>query len=224
MTIANSNSASTFAIDERNRVRRLPARGSYDRNTIYPIVDESLICHVGFVQDDQPIVIPTIHARIGDTIYFHGAPASRLLKLAADGAKVCITCTLLDGLVLARSAFHSSMNYRSAVLFGVGRLVTDYDEQWAVMKAITEHVAKGRWDEVRYATEKEAQSTKFVAVEIESASAKIRTGPPKDDEEDYALPIWAGVLPLAITPSTPIPDPLLTPGIAVSASVSKYQR
>lgn len=221
LTMTETNN---FTVNDLNRVRRLAYRGHYDRATIYPIVDEALICHVGFVQDGQAIVIPTIHARVDDTIYLHGAPASRLLKLTAAGEKLCITCTLLDGLVLARSAFHSSMNYRSAVLFGTGRLVTDYDEQWLVMEAITEHVAKGRWADVRRATDKEMQSTKFVAVDIETASAKVRTGPPGDDEEDYALPIWAGVLPLMLTPSAPIDDPRLIAGVTAPQNVSEYRR
>ncbi|MEZ4559705.1 MAG: pyridoxamine 5'-phosphate oxidase family protein [Caldilineaceae bacterium] len=198
-----------FAQDERNRVRRLPARGVYDRATIYAIVDAAPICHVGFAVDGQPYVIPTIHARVDDTIFLHGAKASRLLKHVEAGHPLCVTVTHLDGLVLARSVFHHSMNYRSAMLFGRGELVTDADAKWAALEAITEHVMPGRWADARQPTAKEMSATTVVAMAIESASAKSRSGPPGDDEEDYALPVWAGVLPLQ-TQALPLEvDPLL---------------
>ena len=204
-----------YAKTDINQVRRLPKRADYDRETVQAIVDASAICHVGFVVEGRPFVIPTIHARIGETIYFHGAPASRMLKTIQSGAELCVTVTHLDGLVLARSAFHHSMNYRSAMLFGTGRLVLDADEVWAALRAITEAVMPGRWADARQPSPAELAATKVVAMPIEYASAKVRTGPPGDDEEDYALPVWAGVLPLALTAQAPIDDPLLTPGIPV---------
>ncbi len=204
-----------YAKTDINQVRRKPTRGDYDRETVQAIVDASPICHVGFVYEGRPFVIPTIHARIGEVVYFHGAPASRMLKTIQDGAELCITVTHLDGLVLARSAFHHSMNYRSAMLFGTGRLVDDETEKWDALHAITEAVLPGRWDDARQPNPKEMATTLVVAMPIEYASAKVRTGPPGDDEADYALPIWAGVLPLALTAQAPIPDPLLTPGIPV---------
>ena len=214
----------SFEKNSLTRVRRLPERGHYDAETIYKIVDEALICHVGIVEDGRPFVIPTIHARIGDAIVFHGAPASRLLKTIASGAPLCVTITLLDGLVLARSAFHSSMNYRSAVLFGRGEILEDADEKMATFEAITNHVAHGRWDDVRATTIEEVASTTVVRMVIEDASAKIRTGPPKDDEADYVLPIWAGVLPLALQPSVPIDDPRLGPALVPPENIRQYSR
>lgn len=214
----------TFPASERNRVRRLPARAGYDAATIYPIVDEALICHVGFVADGQPFVIPTIHARMDDRIVLHGAKASRLLKHAAAGEPLCVTCTLVDGLVLARSVFHHSMNYRSAVLFGRARLPHSEDEKWAALEAITEHVLPGRWDDARRPNPKEMEATAVVVMEIEEATAKLRVGPPGDDEEDYALPIWAGVLPAKVTFSAPEDDPRLGDGIPVPGYVGSYWR
>lgn len=213
-----------FPPTNRNRVRRLPARASYDAATIYPILDEALICHVGFVADGQPFVIPTIHARMGDTIVLHGAKASRLLKHAATGAQLCITCTIVDGLVLARSVFHHSMNYRSAVVFGRGRLIEEYNEKWAALEAITEHVMPGRWADARQPNELEMNATSVVLVEIEEATAKVRSGPPGDEEEDYALPIWAGVLPSEIQFGAPEDDPKLGDGIGVPGYVKTKKR
>lgn len=214
----------SFEKNTLTRVRRMPERGHYDAETIYKIVDEALICHVGIVEDGRPFVIPTIHARMDDAIVFHGAPASRLLKTIASGAPLCVTVTLLDGLVLARSAFHSSMNYRSAVLFGRGEILEDADEKLAAFTAITNHVAHGRWDDVRQTTAEEIASTSVVRMVIEDASAKIRTGPPKDDEADYALPIWAGVLPLSLQPSAPIDDPRLGPSLVPPQNIRDYTR
>lgn len=213
-----------FDKTDLNRVRRLPARGQYDRATIDAIVDEALICHVAFAVDGQPFVIPTIHARMGDEIVLHGAPASRLLKHIVAGNPVAIVVTLVDGLVLARSVFHSSMNYRSAVLFGHGRILDGDDEKLAALEAITEHLARGRWIDARRPTQQELDATIVVAVAIDSASAKVRTGPPGDDEDDYALPIWAGVLPFQLQPQTPVPDPRLADDIAIPTYVTNYVR
>ena len=212
-----------FAQEEHNRVRRLPARGAYDKATIYAIVDAAPICHVGFAVDGQPYVIPTIHARVDDTVFFHGAKASRLLKHMEAGRPLCVTVTHLDGLVLARSVFHHSMNYRSAILFGQGEIVTDADAKWAALEAITEHVLPGRWADARRPTTKEMQATTVVAMAIESASAKTRSGPPGDDEEDYALPVWAGVLPLQVQALPLEADPRLRAGIEVPDYVAHYQ-
>jgi len=206
---------SSFSKTARNRVKRLSKRAAYDRAVIYPIVDEALICHVGFVQDGQPLVIPMIHARDGDTLYLHGAKASRLLKHGQSDQPLCITATLLDGIVFARSIFHHSMNYRSAVLFGCGRLVAAEPEKLRALEVLAEHIARGRWRDVRQPSRKELNATSVVAVSIESASAKVRSGPPLDDEEDYALPIWAGVLPLEQRALKAIDDPRLVEGVAV---------
>ena len=213
-----------FDKTDLNRVRRLPARGQYDRATIDAIVDEALICHVAFAVDGQPFVIPTIHARMGDEIVLHGAPASRLLKHIVAGNPIAIAVTLVDGLVLARSVFHSSMNYRSAVLFGHGRILDGDDEKLAALEAITEHLVRGRWIDARRPTQQELDATIVVAVAIDSASAKVRTGPPGDDEADYALPIWAGVLPFQLQPQTPVPDPRLADDIAIPTYVTNYVR
>lgn len=214
----------TFAKTAQNKVRRMPERGHYDRETIYPIIDEALICHVGFVADDQPFVIPTIHARHEDTIYLHGAKASRLLKQVQAGNPICITITLLDGIVFARSVFHSSMNYRSVVLFGKGQVLETDDEKLAALEVLTEHIARGRWMDARQPSQKELDSTTVVAVPIESASAKIRTGPPGDEDEDYALPVWAGVLPLPSQPLAQLDDPQLRAGITAPDYITRYSR
>lgn len=215
---------SEYPRTDRNIVRRLPNRGEYDKEAIHAIVDEALICHAGIVIDGRPVVLPTIHARIGETVYLHGAIANRMLNHASSGAEICLTMTLVDGIVFARSVFHHSMNYRSAVLFGTGRLVTDPDEKWKVFEALTEHVAKGRWKEARWPNEIEVKTTAIVAVEITSASAKVRTGPAKDEEEDYDLPVWAGVLPLSVAPGAPEPDERLKEGVEVPEYVKKYRR
>lgn len=206
-----------FAKTERNRVRRVPARGAYDKATIYPIVDDALICHVGLVDAGQPVVIPTLHARCGDEILLHGATTSRLMTYAASGAPLCITVTHVDGLVLARSVFHHSANYRSAVLFGRGVPIEDEEEKMAALAAFTEKLIPGRWDDARRPNAVELKATAVVAVAVESASAKIRTGPPKDDAEDYALDVWAGVLPLQVQRRAPEADPLLPATINLPA-------
>lgn len=215
---------SEFDVTGRNKIKRMPERGRYDRETVYPIIDEALICHVGIVDGGQPIVIPTIHARINDSIVLHGAKASRLLKYVGAGHQVCITVTHVDGLVLARSVFHHSMNYRSAVIFGSGYVIEDPDERREAMQAITEHLIPGRWDDSRQPTSKEDKATAFVKINIDQASAKIRTGPPGDDDEDYELPIWAGVIPVQQMYLPPEPDPALRDGIELPDYVKDYSR
>ncbi len=187
-------------------VRRLAARGSYDRATIYAILDQALICHVGFVVDGRPLVIPTIHTRIGDTLYFHGSAASRMLRSLRGGVDACVTVTILDGLVLARSAFHHSMNYRSAVVLGKGREVTDRDEKLRALNALVEHVVPGRTAIARPPNGAELKQTLVIALPLAEASAKIRTGPPVDEEADYALDVWAGVVPVALVKGEPVRD------------------
>jgi nitroimidazol reductase NimA-like FMN-containing flavoprotein (pyridoxamine 5'-phosphate oxidase superfamily) len=207
---------------ERMTVRRLPARAAYDRSLIHAILDEALICHVGFVVDGRPFVIPTIHVRVGERLYVHGSPASRMLKKLAGGVDVCVTVTLVDGLVLARSAFHHSMNYRSVVLFGTARSVDDADEKARVLQALAEHLVPGRWRDIRVPTPAELKATSVLSLPIDEASAKVRTGPPVDDEEDYSLPTWAGVLPLSIVAGTPIPCPRLVADIELPAYARSY--
>jgi hypothetical protein len=209
---------------DRTRVRRLPDRGVHDRGTIEAIVDEALFCHVGYVDErGGPRVIPTIHARVGDTLYLHGSAASHTLR-RIDGREVCVVTTLLDGLVLARSAFHSSMNYRSVVVYGTARAVTDPEERWRAQRALVDHVCAGRSEQARMPNERELRQTSIVAVPLSEASAKIRTGPPKDDEDDLGLPVWAGVLPLRTTPGEPVDDPHLAPGLAPPENVTAYRR
>jgi len=201
--------AADFPTTERTTLRRLPKRGSFERRTVYEILDEGFVCHVGFVSDGQPFVIPTAYGRVGDRLYIHGAKASRMLKALGEGLDVCVTVTLVDGLVLARSAFHHSINYRSVVIFGRARAVESEEEKAAALEAFTEHVMPGRWAEVRWPTRQELAATTVLAVPLSEASAKIRTGPPVDDEEDYQLPVWAGVLPLRTAAGEPEPDPRL---------------
>jgi hypothetical protein len=217
-------SMSNFTPTERTQVRRLPARGFYDRETVYRILDEGLVCHVAFVADGKPVVIPIGYGREGDTLYLHGSPASRMLCALGKGADVCVSVTLVDGLVLARSAFHHSMNYRSVVIFGKATLLEDPAAKWEALRAFTEHVAPGRWQEVRQPSEQELQRTAVLAIPLQEVSAKVRTGPPLDDEEDYALPVWAGILPLELTPATPLPDDRLPKEVAVPDYVRMYTR
>jgi nitroimidazol reductase NimA-like FMN-containing flavoprotein (pyridoxamine 5'-phosphate oxidase superfamily) len=210
---------------ERTQVHRHPERGDYDRGTIDRILDEALICHVAFNDGDgAPRCLPTIHARVGDTIYLHGSKAARAWKALRAGAEVCIVATIVDGLVLARSAFNHSMNYRSVVVFGSAREVTDPEELHTAAAAITAHVAPGREEEARMPTDEEYRQTLLLAVPLEEASAKVRIGPPKDDKEDLHLPIWAGVLPLETSPGAPQPDPELAGDIEVPPSVAGYHR
>lgn len=208
----------------RIKVRRHPERGDYDADTINAILDEGFLCHVGFVHDNQPYVIPTLYARDGDTIYLHGSPVSRMLGTLAEGPALCITVTHLDGLVLARSVFNHSANYRSVVVLGHGHEVTDPEEKSESLRLLVEHVLPGRSAEARGPNAKELQTTMVIAVPIEEASAKVRTGPPSDTAADYALDVWAGVLPFQLQAQVPIADPQLTPGIEVAPSARDYRR
>jgi len=213
-----------FTPTERTQVHRLPKRGVYDREAVYRILDEGLVCHVGFVADGKPVVIPTGYGRQGETLYVHGSNASRMFRALGKGADVCITVTLIDGLVLARSAFHHSMNYRSVVIFGKATVLDDPAAKREALHVFTQHVAPGRWEEIRQPSEKELQATTVLSIPLEEVSAKVRTGPPIDDEEDYALPVWAGVLPLDLTPKNPLADPRLPTEIPVPEYVRKYDR
>ncbi len=203
----------------RTTIRRLPKRAAYDRAVVEGILDEGRVCHIGFVADGVPFVLPTIYARVGDVIYLHGSAASRMLESLATGAEVCLTVTLVDGLVLARSAFHHSMNYRSVVVLGRPRLVDDLGERSRALRAIVDHVLPGRWDEVREPNAQELKATHVVALSISEASAKVRTGDPIDDEDDYALSVWAGQVPLRVVAEAPVPDARLPEGIALSPSI-----
>lgn len=213
-----------FSKTSRTRVRRLPKRGHYEKETIYKILDEALVCRVGFVEDGQPIVIPTNFARVEDAIILHGAKASRMLKHIEAGHPVCVEVTLVDGLVLARSVFHHSVNYRSVVVFGTGYGIEDDAAKMAALEAVTEHIIPGRWKEARQPNRKELKATRVVAIKINEASAKVRMGPPGDEPEDYSLPVWAGVLPLQETPLAPIRDELQTDPIPLPDYISKYSR
>jgi hypothetical protein len=183
-----------------------------------------LVCHIGFVVNGQPFVIPTAYARVGNQLYIHGSAASRMLKELQKGLQACVTVTLLDGLVLARSAFHHSINYRSVVAFGTASLITDPDEKMEALRTISEHLVPGRWQEVRPPSAQELKQTAVLRFSIEEASAKIRTGPPVDDEEDYDLPVWAGVIPIQSVALPPVADPRLPPSILPSSSVTEYRR
>jgi len=215
---------SQFRPTERTRLKRLAERANYDKEAVYRILDEAFLCHAGFVVEGQPYVIPTGYARAGETLYLHGSAASRMLRTLSEGVPVCVTVTLLDGIVLARSAFHHAMNYRSVVILGTARLVEDPEEKLKALRAFTEHVVPGRWAEVRWPSEQEFKSTTVLALPLEEVSAKIRSGPPVDEEEDYALGVWAGVLPLKLTPQEPVSDPRLASGAAVPDYVRNYSR
>ena len=208
----------------RTTVKRLPKRGQYDRDTINSILDEGFICHVGFVVEGQPYVIPTGYARVDDHLYIHGSSASRMLRNLSKGVEVCVTVTLIDGLVLARSAFHHSMNYRSVVILGRARLVDENEEKNLALEALTEHIVPGRWADVRWPTELELKATTVLKLAIDEASAKIRTGGPIDDEEDYAMEVWAGVVPLSLETHDPISDERLDPSIDPPPYATDYKR
>lgn len=190
----------------RTKIRRHPERGTYDRETVHSILDEGLICHLGFVVDGTPFVMPTMYARRGDVIYVHGSPASRMLEAASGPADVCLTVTLLDGLVLARSVFSHSMNYRSVVVLGRAEEVTDVEEKMLASEALVEHVCRGRWADARHPNEKELATTTILRLPLDEVSAKVREGGPKDGEADVDLPVWAGHLPLAVRPLPPVAD------------------
>lgn len=208
----------------RTRLKRLPKRGHFDRETINDVLDEAFICHVGFVVEGQPYVIPTGFARVDNDLYIHGSSASRMLRSISEGIDICVTVTLVDGLVLARSAFHHSINYRSVVILGRANLVTDAEEKNAALEALTEHIIPGRWADVRWPTELELKATTVLKLPIEEASAKIRTGDPIDDAEDYAMDVWSGVLPLTLNAGKPIDDAKLKPGLVPPALVTCYSR
>ena len=208
----------------RSTVKRASERGVYDHGVIHAILDEALYCHVGFVERGQPFVIPTVHVRVDDRLYIHGSPMSRMVRLVGDSAPACITVTLLDGLVLARSALHHSMNYRSVVILAQGSLIDDFERKRTVLEALTEHIVPGRWADVRQPTHKEIDATALVEFPISEASAKVRSGPPIDEERDLRLSVWAGVIPLAIEAGATEPDPVMNPEIAVPSYVRNYSR
>jgi uncharacterized protein len=216
-------SETTVNITDRSRLRRLPNRGSHDREAIYKILDAAFVAHVGFQNNGQPFVIPTLYGRDEDTLYLHGSAASRMLNHLSGGVPACVTVTLVDGLVLARSAFHHSMNYRSVVAFGTAREIEDAERKVHALWTISEHLLAGRWDDVRGPNAKELKATAVLEFAIEEASAKIRQGPPLDDEEDYSLPVWAGVVPLRLEAKEAIPDSRLSEGIEVPQYVRKLR-
>lgn len=215
---------SDFQPTARTQVKRLPKRAHYDRETVYQILDTAFVCHAGFSVEGQPYVIPTNYGRSGDTLYLHGSAASRMLKTLSAGVSVCVTVTHVDGLVLARSAFHHSVNYRSVVILGSARLVNEPAEKMEALRVFTDHVMKGRWDDVRQPTEQELKATTVLALPLEEVSAKVRTGGPVDDEPDYALPVWAGVLPLQLAAKPPIPDELRKNDPPIPDYLKNYSR
>lgn len=214
----------TIAQTPLTTLKRLPQRGSYDRELINKILDEGFICHVGFALDNQPFVIPTGYARRGDELLIHGSQASRMLRTLAQGIDVCVSVTLVDGLVLARSAFHHSMNYRSVVVFGRATIIEDPIQKNRALFALSEHMIPGRWADVREPNERELQLTTVLSLPLTEASAKVRTGPPLDDEEDYELPIWAGVIPLKVISDSPDTDPRLKDGLKAPDYVHNFSR
>lgn len=213
-----------FPQTERTTLKRLPKRAFYDRELVYGILDEGFICHVGFSVGGQPFVIPTGYARVEDQLFIHGSQVSRMLRTLSTGIDVCVTVTLVDGLVLARSAFHHSINYRSVVMFGRAAMVEDREAKLAALFAFSEQVIPGRWDEVRQPTEQELKATTVLSLPLVEVSAKVRTGPPIDDDEDYALNVWAGVLPLKIAAGGPIKDPRLPETIETPSYTLNYSR
>jgi uncharacterized protein len=213
-----------FTPNERTRVVREPHRGVYDRETIYKILDEGFVCHVGFAVDGQPYVIPTMYARVGDAIYFHGSAASRMLRGASAGIAVCVTVTLVDGLVLARSVFNHSMNYRSVVALGKAALVDVPAEKIEALRAFTEKILPGRWNDARQPSEKELKATSILRLALTEVSAKMRIGPVEDDAEDYALAVWAGIVPLKLAAGAPVRDERCDAGIPVPGYAAEYRR
>ncbi len=214
----------TIPPTERTRLARESQRGVYDRESIYKILDEAFVCHVGFSVEGQPYVIPTLFARVGDAIYFHGSAASRMLRNLSEGVSVCVTVTLTDGFVLARSVFNHSMNYRSVVALGKAVLVDAPGEKLEALHAFTEKILCGRWEDARQPNEKELKSTSILRLPLAEVSAKIRTGPPADDAPDYALPVWAGIIPLRLVPGAPIRDERCDASIPTPAYAAHYRR
>jgi uncharacterized protein len=214
----------TFTTTERTALKRLPKRGEYDRAAVFQILDEAFICHAGFVVDDKPVVIPTSYVRIADDLYIHGSAASRMLLSLEEGVDVCVTVTLIDGLVLARSAFHHTINYRSVVIFGNARAVDDPEEKIRALHAFTDHVVPGRWEEVRPPDESELRATLVLKLPLVEVSAKVRKGPPIDDEQDYSLAVWAGVIPLRLIAQAPVNDDRLPAEIDAPEYARHYQR
>jgi nitroimidazol reductase NimA-like FMN-containing flavoprotein (pyridoxamine 5'-phosphate oxidase superfamily) len=213
-----------FEPTERTTLKRLPKRGNFEREAVNKILDEGFVCHVGFVVEGRPVVIPTGYGRSGDKLYIHGSAASRMLRALSEGIDVCVTVTLLDALVLARSAFHHSLNYRSVVVFGRARIVEDEDEKMEALRVFTDHVMRGRWEESRQPNQKELRATTVLSLSLVEASAKIRTGPPIDDEEDMTRDVWAGELPLRVTTGEAVPDPQLQEGIELPQYIRGYTR
>jgi nitroimidazol reductase NimA-like FMN-containing flavoprotein (pyridoxamine 5'-phosphate oxidase superfamily) len=209
---------------ERTTVKRMPHRAAYDRDVVNAILDEGLVCHLGFTVDSQPYVLPTIYARDGDRILIHGSAASRMLRSMSTGIPACATVTLIDGLVLARSAYHHSMNYRSVVILGNATEICDRAGKLAAMRMIVNHVVSGRWDDVRAPSEPEIRATMVLSLPLNEASAKVRTGPPVDDAEDYALTTWAGVVPLSLEAHVPVADPQLAADIQAPSYAQLYRR
>jgi len=214
----------SFVPTERTTLRRLPKRGVFERTEVYQILDEGFICHVGFIAAGKPVVIPTSYWRVDDELYIHGSAASRMLTSLEEGLDVCVTVTIVDGLVLARSAFHHSINYRSVVVFGRAQIVADADEKLRLVERFTNHIIPGRWSEVRAPNDSELKATLVLKLPLKEVSAKVRTGPPIDDEEDYELPIWAGVLPLRLIADAPVADDRVPSTISTPQYVHAYSR
>ena len=214
----------SFTPSERTRLVREPQRAVYDRETVYKILDEGLVCHVGFSVNDQPFVIPTLYARVGDAIYFHGSAAIRMLRCVSDGVDICLTVTLTDGIVLARSVFNHSMNYRSVVVLGKATIVDAPAEKLEALRAFTEKILPHRCDDARQPNEKELKATSILRLPLTEASAKVRVGPPEDDAPDYALKVWAGVIPLRTVAGAPIRDERCDLGIPLPAYAAHYER
>lgn len=204
---------SSYPVTDRTRVRRLAERGKYDKETVYSILDEAFVCHVGFITEGKPVVIPTLYGRDGDRLYIHGSASNHMLRTLAQGVEMCLTVTLVDGLVLARSAFHMSINYRSVVVFGTAKLIEDRDEKNRVLNIFSEHLLPGRWAEVREPNDKELKGTSVLSIDLNEVSAKVRTGGPKDDVADMERAVWAGVLPIELRYSAPVPDEQMRDGI-----------
>jgi len=214
----------TFIPTERTRLVREANRAVYDREVIYRILDEAFVCHVGFAVDGQPFVIPTMFARVGDFVYFHGSAASRMLRGVSSGSPVCITVTLLDGVVLARSVFNHSMNYRSVVALGHATLIEEPAEKLRVLQAFTEKLIPGRWNDARQPNEKELKATSILRLPLTEVSAKVREGDVEDDADDYALPVWAGVVPLRLVADPPLRDSRCDPSVPMPAYASNFRR